>query len=135
MKRIGVYGAGLALVCCGLAVLRGQRNDRSPEKWVAQANMHSPRAGACSALLQDGRVLITGGTNASRVLPTAEVFGGDEDENRRSDGGENQGEERRTDNVAGRIAVVARQIVCHIAARCTLNAQVQQGGIGRQLKS
>src|SRR5437879_4093671 len=74
-KRVATYVSGLALVCCGLAVVvRGQRNDRAPEKWAAEASMHSPRSGACSVLLQDGRVLIAGGAKESGALSSAEVF-------------------------------------------------------------
>jgi hypothetical protein len=78
MKRFTMYAAGSALLCFGLTVImRGQRNDRTPGKWVSEASMHSPRSGACSVLLRDGRVLIAGGADGSRVLRNVEIFDAD----------------------------------------------------------
>jgi Kelch motif len=44
--------------------------------WSATASMASARSGASSVLLQDGRVLITGGTDASGPLASAELYSG-----------------------------------------------------------
>src|SRR6266446_2604930 len=77
-KRIGVYVGSSVLVCLGLSVaVRGQRSGQSPYSWVAAASMHSPRAGACSVALRDGRVLMSGGSNESGVLSTAEILDAD----------------------------------------------------------
>src|SRR6267154_4383253 len=43
--------------------------------WVAVGAMNSARAGASTVLLQDGRILITGGTDASGPSSAAEFFG------------------------------------------------------------
>lgn len=43
--------------------------------WVAVGAMNSARAGASTVLLQDGRILITGGNEASGPSSAAEFFG------------------------------------------------------------
>src|SRR5258708_20330199 len=43
--------------------------------WVAVGAMNSARAGASSVLLQDGRILITGGNDANGPSSAAEFFG------------------------------------------------------------
>src|SRR5215470_4594858 len=44
--------------------------------WSATGSMASVRSGASALLIQDGRVLITGGTDASGPLDSAEVYSG-----------------------------------------------------------
>ena len=44
--------------------------------WSATASMASARSGASAVLLQDGRVLITGGTDESGPLSSAELYSG-----------------------------------------------------------
>ena len=44
--------------------------------WSATASMASARSAASAVLLQDGRVLITGGTDASGPLASAELYSG-----------------------------------------------------------
>jgi hypothetical protein len=39
--------------------------------------MTAPRDGACSVLLRDGRILVTGGTGSSGTLASSEIFGTD----------------------------------------------------------
>src|SRR2546425_8609033 len=43
----------------------GLQPDGAMNRWVAMGNMQTARSGACSVLLSDGRVLITGGEGAS----------------------------------------------------------------------
>jgi len=46
-------------------------------QWSVTADMATPRAGACSVRLVDGRVLIAGGTAESGALSTVEYYGPD----------------------------------------------------------
>ena len=43
--------------------------------WIATGAMNSARSGAAAVLLQDGRILITGGSGASGPANSAELFG------------------------------------------------------------
>ena len=42
--------------------------------WTSAGNMTSPRSGAATVMLQDGRLLITGGDNGGGALASAEIF-------------------------------------------------------------
>ena len=48
---------------------------RTVQKWTPASAMQSARSGSCSAVLADGRILITGGADANGPLATVEVFG------------------------------------------------------------
>src|ERR1700693_5669667 len=43
--------------------------------WIAVGPMNSARSGASAVLLQDGRILVTGGNDANGPSNTAEFFG------------------------------------------------------------
>jgi len=73
MKRLTLY------VCCVVAALfisgirlKGAKGPGNT--WTAASGMASPRAGSCSALLPDGRVLIAGGRAVGGALASAELF-------------------------------------------------------------
>src|SRR5579884_2333395 len=67
-----------AVVCCaGFLLLKGEPEQLPSGKWLPVGAMTSERAGACAALLPDGRVLITGGIGPAGALTTAEFFGPD----------------------------------------------------------
>src|SRR5512147_1110634 len=55
-------------------LLRASVPQVTPGTWQTTGNMGSVRAGAASALLSDGRVLVTGGSDANGPLASAEVF-------------------------------------------------------------
>src|SRR5689334_19179325 len=59
--------AGILLSASSLLVPSG--------KWIAVGPMNSARTGASTILLQDGRILITGGNDANGPSSTAEFFG------------------------------------------------------------
>ena len=65
----------LVLALSGGLLLRGGRPTRVINRWIAEPNMREARSGACSALLPDGRVLITGGANEKDAQSSAEIFG------------------------------------------------------------
>src|SRR5580658_10378579 len=44
-------------------------------QWTLAAAMNAPRAQACSAILQDGSMLVTGGVGSSGPVNTAEIYG------------------------------------------------------------
>ena len=55
-------------------LLKASAPQVTPGTWQSTGNMSSMRAGAASALLSDGRVLVMGGSDANGPLPTAEMF-------------------------------------------------------------
>ncbi|HZS52607.1 MAG TPA: YDG domain-containing protein, partial [Bryobacterales bacterium] len=67
----------VAVCCAGFLLLKGEPEQLPSGKWLPVGAMTSERAGACAALLPDGRVLITGGMGPAGALTTAEFFGAD----------------------------------------------------------
>ena len=64
-----------ALVVAGLGrLLRAGVPQVPSNTWAAAGDMNAARAGAGSSLLLDGRVLVTGGSNASGVTKSAERY-------------------------------------------------------------
>src|ERR1700719_3893768 len=56
---------GIAVIFCAVLALKGSALLISSGTWQATGNLSSARAGASAALLQDGRILITGGNSGS----------------------------------------------------------------------
>jgi hypothetical protein len=48
---------------------------RTVGQWTTAAPLNSARSGACSALLPDGRLIVTGGTDGHAALASAEALG------------------------------------------------------------
>ena len=72
-----VAWAFVAVLCAGLVLLRGARQERATGKWIVTGNMTAARSGACSAPLPDGRILVTGGTDSTGPLASTELFNAD----------------------------------------------------------
>jgi hypothetical protein len=72
----GVILAG-ALIVFAVVALKGAAILIPSGTWLAQTNLSSARANASAALLQDGRVLITGGDSGSGSVATADFFAAD----------------------------------------------------------
>src|ERR1700739_122986 len=53
--------AGVRVIFCAVLALKGSALLISSGTWQATGNLSNARAGSSAALLQDGRVLITGG--------------------------------------------------------------------------
>ena len=66
-----------ALVVFAVVALKGAAILIPTGTWVPQTNLSSARANASAALLQDGRVLITGGDSGSGPVATADFFAAD----------------------------------------------------------
>jgi hypothetical protein len=64
--------AALFALMAGFA-LRGARSANPSYEWVSAGNLSTARAGACAAMLPDGRALITGGNGDAGALNTAEI--------------------------------------------------------------
>src|SRR5688500_2028081 len=76
MQFRGKLVAFLCLAALTLAVfLQGAGTTRTTNRWAIEGSMSSPRAGACSALLTDGKVLVIGGRESGSELNTVELFG------------------------------------------------------------
>ncbi|MBK5291926.1 MAG: hypothetical protein JJE04_09655, partial [Acidobacteriia bacterium] len=63
----------LALSALGL-FLQGAKTERVVNRWASSGSMSTARSAACSALLPDGRVMVTGGRDAGNELSTAEFY-------------------------------------------------------------
>ena len=65
---------------CGLVFaawmffLTAQTSGPAINRWTPTADMATARASACSVLLQDGRVMVAGGTSAAGVVPVVELY-------------------------------------------------------------
>src|SRR5437867_7924367 len=74
MKRTAKLAACVVFLSLGVGILlKGNRSDRVG-KWTATSSLKTPRSGACSALLPDGHVLITGGEGPYGALASAEIY-------------------------------------------------------------
>ena len=72
----GVIIAG-ALAVFAVVALKGAAILIPTGTWAPQTNLSSARANASAALLQDGRVLVTGGDSGSGPVATADFFAAD----------------------------------------------------------
>ena len=75
-KRVLV---GIAVIFCAVLALKGSALLISSGTWQATGNLSNARAGASAALLQDGRILITGGNSGTGAGPqtSADLFNTD----------------------------------------------------------
>ena len=70
---VAMLGLASALVVVRSAAI----SQVSTGTWVSAGNgdnMSSPRAGAATVLLQDGRLLLTGGDSGGGALASADIF-------------------------------------------------------------
>jgi hypothetical protein len=68
--------ANVALLTFVTAPFAGaQVSSSSLNQWTLAAAMNAPRAQACSAILPDGSMLVTGGVGSSGPVNTAEIYG------------------------------------------------------------
>jgi MBG domain (YGX type)/Galactose oxidase, central domain len=73
--RLRTVVVAAVLVSCAYATLRGQMPQVANGAWQPAGSLGSVRAGAASALLSDGSMLVTGGADANGSLATSELFG------------------------------------------------------------
>ena len=66
--------ASAAFLCGGFVVLHGSLPPASINAWLPAGSLTAARTGAASVLLQDGRLLITGGNGASGALATTDIL-------------------------------------------------------------
>jgi large repetitive protein len=67
----------ILLISALLALLNAQRAGLALNRWTPTADMAAARAGACSAALPDGRLLVLGGDDGSGPVASAELYGTD----------------------------------------------------------
>jgi Bacterial Ig-like domain (group 3)/Galactose oxidase, central domain len=70
---LGLLGA-VAFLCGGFVILHGSLQPASINAWLPAGNLAAARAGAASVLLQDGRLLITGGNGGASALATTDIL-------------------------------------------------------------
>jgi Bacterial Ig-like domain (group 3)/Galactose oxidase, central domain len=70
---LGLLGS-VAILFGGFVILHGSLQPASVNSWLSAGNMSVARAGAATVLLQDGRLLITGGNGASGALASTEIL-------------------------------------------------------------
>ncbi|PYV84872.1 MAG: hypothetical protein DMG05_23810, partial [Acidobacteria bacterium] len=64
----------LGLILCIGLLLKGSVPQVLSGMWDSAGSMTEPRSGASAVLLQDGRILITGGEGASGALVSTELL-------------------------------------------------------------
>ena len=64
----------LALVFCVGLLLKGSVIQVPTGTWVPSGQMTEARSGASTVLLDDGRILVTGGEGANGMLVSTELF-------------------------------------------------------------
>src|SRR5690242_7833707 len=78
MQRAIKWAVGIlcsiAFLCGGFVILHGSLPPASINAWLPAGDLTAARSRAASVLLQDGRLLITGGNSASGELATTEVL-------------------------------------------------------------
>src|SRR5438128_10427199 len=77
MQRSTKYAVLLAIfsfLFCGSLLIKGSITQVPTGTWALAGNMAAPRSGAATVLLQDGRLLITGGASGAGILSSVEVF-------------------------------------------------------------
>jgi MBG domain (YGX type)/Galactose oxidase, central domain/Kelch motif len=70
---LGLLGA-VSLLCGGFVVLRGTVPPASINAWLPAGSLSATRASASTVLLPDGRLLVTGGNDASGPLATTDIL-------------------------------------------------------------
>lgn len=71
--RLRTFLAAL-VVLAGALITRGSVAPVSTGTWSSAGSLSSARAGAATVLLQDGRLLITGGDSGSGAVASADIF-------------------------------------------------------------
>ena len=71
-----IAACAVGALFCGALFTRASRYERVTARWADDAVMRKARQGACSALLQDGRVLIAGGTSQGAAIDDVEIYDG-----------------------------------------------------------
>jgi hypothetical protein len=66
----GVVGPGSA----GTVTARAELFDPESGRWMPAASMSTPRRGQVAALLQDGRVIVVGGSDGQKTLASAAIY-------------------------------------------------------------
>src|SRR5690348_221284 len=78
MQRAIKWAVGIlcsiAFLCGGFVILHGSLPPASINAWLPAGDLTAARSRAASVLLQDGRLLITGGNSASGELATTELL-------------------------------------------------------------
>jgi N-acetylneuraminic acid mutarotase len=67
----------VALILCVVLGVKGYILQVPSGTWAAQPSLAQARSGASAVLLQDGRILVTGGYGAAGTLASAEIIGVD----------------------------------------------------------
>src|SRR5260370_12947483 len=67
----------IALILCAILVMKGSALVIQSGQWAQTGNLSSARAGASAALLQDGRILISGGDSGTGPAASADFFNTD----------------------------------------------------------
>src|SRR5579863_1353750 len=77
MKRVLIIAIGAAAILAATGLLFSASSLQVPSgTWIPLGPMNSARGGASAVLLQDGRILVTGGNDGSNApTNTAEFFG------------------------------------------------------------
>src|SRR2546429_211838 len=78
MRNNGRFSARVILFICLAALFPCHLLPGASNVWIQAGSLAQARAGSASALLPDGRVIFTGGTDASGALATTEFFTPDE---------------------------------------------------------
>ena len=68
---------GIALLFCVALGVKGYIFQVDSGTWAPQGNLGQVRSGASMALLQDGRVAVTGGDGTTGILASVEIIGMD----------------------------------------------------------
>jgi len=76
-RAVTRYSSALTIILGFVIFLGSSTPTVSTNNWVQAGQMTSARSGACSVLLDDGRILLTGDTGPNATLNTSEVFQSD----------------------------------------------------------
>src|ERR1700722_13697899 len=75
MKRILIFLCTSAILVATGILFSASLPQVPSGTWIAAAPMNSARSGASTVLLQDGRILVTGGNDANGPTNSTELFG------------------------------------------------------------
>src|SRR2546425_7461113 len=73
-SRLAVSVLAVFSLLCSTLLIKGIISQVPTGAWAPAGTMASPRSGAATVALQDGRLLITGGDAGSGALASAEIF-------------------------------------------------------------